>query len=53
MKTTELKLTAQDGFALCTTAFAPEKANGRVVLLNPANAVKQNYYAAFANYLAA
>ncbi len=53
MKPTEFTLTASDSYPIHCTVYAPEKANQKVVLLNPANAVKQNYYAAFATYLAA
>jgi predicted alpha/beta hydrolase len=51
--TTELKLRTQDGRLLHGTAYSPQNPNETVVLLNPANAVKESYYTDFAAYLAA
>ncbi|GAB4395218.1 MAG: alpha/beta fold hydrolase [Microscillaceae bacterium] len=52
MNNKSLLLNTPDGFVLSATVYAPEQSKGPVILLNPANAVKENYYADFANYLA-
>jgi predicted alpha/beta hydrolase len=46
-----LKVMALDGVVLSATRFSPDKSNGKVVLINSATGVKQNYYHDFASFL--
>ncbi len=49
----EVALRAADGFRLGATLFRPASPNGACVQVNSAAGVKQEYYAPFAEYLAA
>jgi predicted alpha/beta hydrolase len=46
-----LKVMALDGVILSATRFNPDKSNGKVVLINSATGVNQNYYHDFASFL--
>jgi predicted alpha/beta hydrolase len=47
-----LRVVTTDGIVLSATRFIPEKANGKVILINSATGVKQKYYSDFASFLA-
>ncbi len=49
---TRTEFPAVDGYALAATLFEPEQPARAVVLIAPATAVPQGYYAKFARYLA-
>jgi predicted alpha/beta hydrolase len=46
-----IRVTTSDGYQIVLTAFAPEKSNGKVVLINSATGVKQGFYHDFAAWL--
>ena len=49
----KLRLAARDGFPLAATLHSPSASSGRAALIMPATGVPQEYYAKFADYLAA
>ena len=49
----QVELRAGDGYALGATLFRPPAPGGRAVLVQAATGVKQDYYARFADFLAA
>src|SRR6478735_8109748 len=48
---TSLSIPNTDGYPLAVTRFEPQQANGKVILICSATAVKQEFYANFAAYL--
>jgi predicted alpha/beta hydrolase len=48
-----LSIRAADGYFLSVTSFSPKRSNRKVILINSATGVKQEYYFEFAQYLAA
>lgn len=53
MSGTAVEFAARDGYRLAGTLYRPRTPNRRAVLLQAAAGVKQDYYAKFAEYLAA